>query len=207
MKKLFFLAAIAFAVSASAQIRGKAAAFDPKKIDAKSTKTKASASLKSKAANKGAAAFTSADDCGAFTKTETDKDGSTYQAAKDFLIVSNDGTTGFGFTMSSFMLEGDKYVMLVGVALEKGFCVAKSSTKIVITFEDETQVSFTNFQADNCEGVVKTYIGKKVGNEADVEKLKTKKVRSIKLVGVEKSIVKPLSENNQIQLQGTVKCL
>jgi hypothetical protein len=203
MKKLFFSAAIAMMIGLTAS----AQKFDPKQIDAKSTKTKAAASLKSRAANKGASAFTSADDCGAFTKTETDKDGASYQSAKDFLIVSNDGTTGFGFTMSSFMLEGDKYVMLVGVALEKGFCVAKSSSKIVITFEDETQVSFTNFQADNCEGVVKTYIGKKVGNEADVEKIRTKKVRSIKLVGVEKSIVKPLSENNQIQLQGTVKCL
>ncbi len=204
MKKLFLFAAIAIAVSASAQIKG----FDPKKIDTKSTKTKAASSLKEKAANKGkASAFTSADDCGAFTKTETDKDGTTYQSAKDFLIVSNDGTTGFGFTMSNFMLEGDKYVMIVGVALEKGFCVAKSSSKIVVTFEDETQVSFINFQSDNCDGIVKTYIGKKVGNEADLQLLKTKQVRSIKLVGVEKSMVKPLSDNNKVQLQGTLKCL
>jgi hypothetical protein len=203
MKKLFFLAAIAFAVSATAQVKG----FDPKKIDTKSTKAKAAASLKEKKANKGSGAFTSTDDCGAFTKTETDKDGTQFQSAKDFLIVSSDGVTGLAFTMSNFMLEGSKYVMLVGVALEKATCVEKGATKIVINYEDGTQATFPNFQADNCDGIVKTFFGKKLENEAALNDLKTKKVKSIKVTASEKTIIKTLSENNQIQLQGTIKCL
>ena len=203
MKKLFFFAVIAIAIGSTAS----AQKFDPKQIDAKSVRTRGAAALKNKSANKGASGFTAADDCGAFTKTETEKDGTTYQAAKDFLIISVDGTTGFGFNMSNFMLEGDKYVMLIGMALEKGVCVEKSVSKLVITFDDGTQITEQNYQPDNCDGVVKTYFGKKVGNTADLDMLKTKTVKSIKLVGAEKTVLKSLSENNQIQLQGTFKCL
>lgn len=203
MKKLFLLAAIAMTVAFTAS----AQKFDPKKIDAKSTKAKAAASLKNKKANKGASAFTSADDCGAFTKTEAEKDGTTYQAAKDFLIVSNDGETGFAFNMSNFMVDGNKYVMLVGVVLDKGVCVEKTATKIVVNFVEGESITLSNFQADNCDGVVKTFFGKNLANEASLEKLKTQKVKSIKVIGAEKTILKTLNENNQIQLQGTLKCL
>lgn len=188
------------ALTTSAQINIKG-------MDSKVARAKAGAALKNKNENKGkSSAFTSADDCGAFTKTETAKDGTTSQSAKDFLIVSNDGSTGFGFTMYSVMLDGEKYVVIVGVALEKGICVDKSS-KLTVTFEDGDQVTLKNFKADNCDGVVQAIIGKKVANESVVEQLKTKKVKSIKLEGVEKTIAKSFSENNQIQLQGTIKCL
>ncbi|MBC7587603.1 MAG: hypothetical protein H7178_04510 [Chitinophagaceae bacterium] len=202
MKKLFLLAAIAMVtMTASAQIKIKG-------IDPKVAKAKASAALKSKKANKGmSSTFTSADDCGAFTKTETAKDGSTSQSAKEFLIVSNDGATGFGFTMYSIMLEGSKYIVITGVVLDKEVCVAKGSSKMVVTFEDGEQLTLNNLNKDNCEGVVQAIIGKKLDNEVAGEQLKTKKVRSIKIVGVEKTVVKSLSENNQIQLQGTIKCL
>lgn len=202
MKKLFLLAAIAMVtMTASAQIKIKG-------IDPKVAKAKASAALKSKKANKGmSSTFTSADDCGAFTKTETAKDGSTSQSAKEFLIVSNDGATGFGITMYSLMSEGSKYLVITNIVFDKEVCVGKGSSKMVVTFEDGEQLTFINYKKDNCEGVMQFVIGKSMENEDAADKLKTKKVRSIKTICVEKTVVKSLSENNQIQFQGTIKCL
>ena len=55
--------------------------------------------------------------------------------------------------------------------------------------------------------MVQAFFGKALNNEASLEALKTKKVRSLKLEGIEKTVVKSLSEGNQQQLQGTLKCL
>jgi hypothetical protein len=146
------------------------------------------------------------EECGVFTSTETNKEGVKYQAAKEYLIISNDGVTGFAFTMYNTMYKESKYVVIRGLALESGVCV-DNTTKVTITFEDGESVTLKNLEDPNCKGVVSVYFGKLLNNENALESLRTKKVRSIKLEGVEKTVVKSLSEGNQQQLQGTAKCL
>lgn len=201
MKKLLFLlTVVAFTTfTATAQVKLKvepAAAFIKK----------ASSALKTQGTQQTMRAIKAGEECGVFTASATTKDGVKYDAAKEYLIISNDGVTGFAFTMYNTVYKDNKYIIVRGLALETGVCVDNTS-KITVTFEDGEQVSLKNFEDANCKGVVQAIFGKGLGNEAYLEALKTKKVRSIKLEGVEKTVVKSLSEGNQQQLQGTLKCL
>jgi hypothetical protein len=201
MKKLLLLATIVTIVSltTSAQVKLKS---EP----VASFITKAKGALKTQGTQQAMRTIAPGEECGVFTSTETNKEGVKYQAAKEYLIISNDGVTGFAFTMYNTMYKESKYVVIRGLALESGVCV-DNTTKVTITFEDGESVTLKNLEDPNCKGVVSVYFGKLLNNENALESLRTKKVRSIKLEGVEKTVVKSLSEGNQQQLQGTAKCL
>jgi uncharacterized protein YxeA len=201
MKKLLFLVTVVTFVTlaATAQVKLKvepAAAFIKK----------ATSALKSQGTQQTMRAVAPGEECGVFTSTETNKEGVKYQAAKEYLIISNDGVTGFAFTMYNTVYKENKYVIIRGLALESGVCVDNTS-KVTVTFEDGETLTLKNFEDANCKGVVQAFFGKALNNEASLEALKTKKVRSLKLEGIEKTVVKSLSEGNQQQLQGTLKCL
>lgn len=201
MKKLLFLlTVVAFTTfTATAQVKLKvepAAAFIKK----------ASSALKTQGTQQTMRAIKAGEECGVFTTAATTKEGVKYDAAKEYLIISNDGVTGFAFTMYNTVYKENKYIIVRGLALETGVCVDNTS-KITVTFDDGEQVTLKNFEDANCKGVIQAIFGKGLGNETALEALKTKKVRSIKLEGVEKTVVKSLSEGNQQQLQGTIKCL
>jgi hypothetical protein len=93
-----------------------------------------------------------------------------------------------------------------GLPLENGVCI-DNTTKITFTFEDGETAILNNFEKEGCKGLVTTYFGEILKNTTILNKLISSKVRSIKLIAVEKTIVKSLSEGNQQQLQGTLKCL
>jgi hypothetical protein len=201
MKKLLLLSAIFTVVTltAVAQVKIKlepAAAFGKKAISA----------LKSQGTQQTMKAVTEGDECGAFVAAKKDDKGEAYTEANEFLIVSNDGVTGFAFTMYTTTYEGKTLYIVRGMPLETGVCVDKTS-KVVITFEDGTDVTLGNFEKDNCKGIVSLFMHDVLKNMSTYEALKSKKARSIKLIGIEKTIVKSLSEGNQQQLQGTIKCL
>ncbi|MCC6636081.1 MAG: hypothetical protein IT251_11350 [Chitinophagaceae bacterium] len=201
MKKLFILSALFAVISftATAQVKIKlepAAAFGKKAISA----------LKTQGTQQTMKAVAEGEECGAFVATKKDDKGANYTEAKEFLIVSNDGVTGFAFTMYTTTYEAKTLYVVRGMPLETGVCVDKS-TKVTFTFEDGTQRTFTNFEKDNCKGIVTLFMHELVKNMDAYEDLKTKKVRSIRLEGIEKTVVKSLSEGNQQQLQGTIKCL
>ncbi|MCU0321081.1 MAG: hypothetical protein MUE72_01620 [Chitinophagaceae bacterium] len=201
MKKLLFLlTVVAFTTfTATAQVKLKvepAAAFIKK----------AGSALKSQGTQQTMRAIAPGEECGVFTASATNKEGTKYDAAKEYLIISNDGVTGFAFTMYNTIYKENKYIIVRGLALETGICVDNTS-KITVTFDDGEAVTLKNFEDANCKGVVQAIFGKALNNETTLEALRTKKVRSIKLEGVEKTVVKSLSEGNQQQLQGTLKCL
>lgn len=201
MKKLLFLlTVVAFTTfTATAQVKLKV---EP----AASFIKKASSALKTQGTQQTMRAIKAGEECGVFTTAATTKEGVKYDAAKEYLIISNDGVTGFAFTMYNTVYKENKYIIVRGLALETGVCVDNTS-KITVTFDDGEQVTLKNFEDANCKGVIQAIFGKGLGNETALEALKTKKVRSIKLEGVEKTVVKSLSEGNQQQLQGTIKCL
>ena len=176
-----------------------------KSVDTKAARSKAAAALQNKSAQQGMR-NTNADDCGAYTQTLTDKNGTSYQAGKDYVIVSADGATGFALSISNFMLDGAKYINIVGVTLEKAVCLEKTNP-ITITFENGESIVLYNFQNSNCDGVFQTFIGKELKNENVLELLKTQKLKSIKIAGVEKTVAASFSGANQTQVQGIVKCL
>lgn len=201
MKKLLFLSAIltVITLTVTAQVKIKqspAAAFGKKAISA----------IKSQGVQQGMKAIDPKDECGAFVATKKDDKGESYTEAKEFLIVSNDGVTGFAFTAYTTTYESKTLYVLRGLPLEAGVCV-DNTTKITFTFEDGTQVTLNNFEKENCKGIVSLFMHDVLKNTDAYEALKTKKVRSIKFAGIEKTIVKSLSEGNQQQLQGTFKCL
>jgi hypothetical protein len=202
MKKIFtsVLAVIIFTVAATAQVKLK---LDP----AASFSKKASSALKSGYGKQQAFKNVKAgEECSVFVEAKKNDAGATYNAAKEFLIISNDGVTGFGFTFFTADYKGNKLLVMRGLPLESGVCV-DNTTSLVITFEDGEQLTVKNYDDANCKGVITTYFGDILKNMSAVESLKTKKARSFKLVAVEKTIVKSLSEGNQQQLQGTFKCL
>lgn len=202
MKKLLFLTAIITVVTltASAQVKLK---LEP----AESFVKKASSAIKSTAGKQQTMrAIKPGEECGVFTETKKDDKGGSYNVAKEFLIISNDGVTGFGFTFFTTTYEGKKLVVMRGLPLENGVCV-DNTTKITFTFEDGETATLSNFEKDNCKGLVTMYFGEILKNTTILDKLTNSKVRSIKLVAVEKTVVKSLSEGNQQQLQGTLKCL
>ena len=201
MKKLLLLTTIITVVTltASAQIKIKG-------IAASKFRVKATSAMRSQAGQKGMKAIAPGEECAAYTETKTREDGSKYVTAKEFLIISNDGTTGFAFTMYTAMYKESKLIVLRGLPLEPGVCV-DNTTKVTFTFDDGTTAVVKNFEDANCKGVVTTYFGSILKNDDVLEALKTKNVRSIKLEGVEKTIVKGLTEGNQLQLQGTLKCM
>jgi len=201
MKKLFFLTAIlaivALSVNAQVKIKG---------VDATAFRKKAQAALKTQGTQQGMKAVKPGEECSVFVEAKVDQSGASYKAAKEFLIISNDGVTGFGFTFYTTVYENKTYLVMRGIPLEAGVCVDATS-KITITFEDGTQFTLKNFAKDNCKGLVETYFGELLKNMDVVEAIKTKKVKAIKLEGVEKTVVKSLSEGNQQQIQGTFQCL
>ncbi|MBX2931474.1 MAG: hypothetical protein KF781_05960 [Chitinophagaceae bacterium] len=201
MKKLFFLSAVftVMTLAVSAQVKIK---MEPSAIFGK----KAQSALKTQGMQQGMKAVTPGDECGAFVATKKDDKGESYTEAKEFLIVSNDGVTGFAFTFYTLQYEGKTLYVARGMALEPGICVDNTS-KVTITFDDGTQVTLPNFEKDNCKGIVSLYMHDVLKNMDTYESLKTKKVRSLKLEGVEKTVVKSFSEGNQQQMQGTFKCL
>lgn len=202
MKKLLFLVTMVTFVTltASAQIIIKPL------MPAEAFSKKVAAALKNSGGQQTMRSIAAGEECGVFVEAKKTTEGASYNSAKEFLIISSDGVTGFGFTFYTTTYEGKKLVAIRGLPLEAGICVDKT-TKIVITFEDEESVTLQNFEKDNCKGVVEAYFGEILKNEGSLESLKTKKVRSIKLIAIEKTIVKSLSEGNQQQLQGTIKCL
>jgi len=201
MKKLFFLSAIVAVMSltASAQVKIK---MEP----AASFGKKAQSALKSQGTQQAMRAITPGDECGVFVATKKDEKGESYNEAKEFLIVSSDGVTGFAFTFFTMQYEGKTLYAMRGMALDPEVCVDKTS-KVTVTFEDGTQATLPNFEKDNCKGIVSLYIHDVLKNMDVYESFKTKKVRSLKLVGVEKTVAKSFSEGNQQQMQGTFKCL
>ena len=201
MKKLLLLTTIITVVTltASAQIKIKG-------ISASKFRAKATSAMRSQSGQKGMKAIAPGEECAAYTETKSREDGSKYVAAKDFLIISNDGITGFGFTMFTAMFKENKLIVLRGASLEPGVCL-DNTTKLTFTFDDGTTAVVKSLEDDNCKGVVTAYFGTFLKNDDVLEALKTKNVRSIKMEGVEKTIVKGLTEGNQLQLQGIFKCM
>lgn len=201
MKKLLFLSAVivAMTITATAQVKIK---MEPSAMFSK----KAQSALKTQGTQQAMKAITPGDECGAFVANKKDDKGEAYTEAKEFLIISSDGVTGFAFTFYTMQYEGKTLYVTRGMALEPDVCVDKTS-KVTITFEDGTQATLQNFEKDNCKGIVSLYMHEVLKNLDVYEALKTKKVRSLRLAGVEKTVVKSFSEGNQQQMQGTVKCL
>ncbi|MCZ2222096.1 MAG: hypothetical protein LC122_00480 [Chitinophagales bacterium] len=201
MKKLLFLSTI-FAVmtlTVSAQVKVR---LEPAAIFGK----KAQSALKNQGTQQALKAVSPDDECGAFVTTKKDDKGESNTEAKEFLIVSNDGVTGFAFTFYTLQYKEKTLYIARGMALEPGVCVDNTS-KVTFTFDDGTQATLTNLEKDNCKGIVSLYMHDLLKNMDVYESLKTKKVRSMRLDGVEKTVVKSFTEGNQQQIQGIFKCL
>lgn len=211
MKKLLFLTAIftmiVFAVDAQAKKKVQPKPKFPKsKVSAAAFRGQVNAALKTQGTQQGMRNIAPGEECGVFVEAKTNSKGESYNSAKEFLIISNDGVTGFGFTFYTFNYQGKKMFAMRGIPLEAGVCV-DANTAVYITFEDGSDVGLKNFEDANCKGLVEVYFGELLKNSSAVESLKNQKVKSIKLVAGDKIINKTLSEGNQQQMQGTFKCL
>lgn len=204
MKKLLLLTTIfAFvALSASAQLKLKS-----KVVNNATFKKKAQSALKaSKGKQQGLKAVKEGEECTAFVTTKTDDKGTSYKLAKDLVVISNDGATGIAFNMFNFPYEGKQLVELKGIVFGSGSVCIDKSTTVTITFDDESQVTLRNFEKDNCDGIIDLYIGELVKNADIAVALKTKKIKAVKVSGVERTVARSLSEGNQQQIQGTMQC-
>lgn len=150
-------------------------------------------------------------DCAAFIKTETYTGGKVMTSAKENIKITKDGKTG----LEIILLQGSESLIIrLSPIVRQVKCVSKNNI-LKLDFTDGTSRSLTHMNDIDCGGNFNVYLGKSLGNTADLEALKTKKIKKIAIQYTDTkddAIVKyfedhVVSDSEATLIQRTINCL
>lgn len=141
--------------------------------------------------------------CDDLTKKVVDKmSGNTFYSQKETLIVSQDGTNGFGFTM----LSSDGTLILNTKAIGAGSCIDDTDTMNVL-FRDKTLLELENDSDFNCDSEHTLYFGGGMGRTDELKMLKTKDVETIRVWTSNGYVEEDFSTVESQKFKKTIQCL
>jgi len=150
-------------------------------------------------------------ECGALVKSEI-SNGKMYTSAKDKITINEIGkSTGIDVTL----LKGSTSVIVNFVYNGSDIKCIDKDAPMIIEFTDDTKVNMKSMNDLNCKGSAALFLGKQMGNEANLKLLATKKIKKISIeysVKQNNEIVKIVGDFNTTPEQGdkimkTIKCL
>lgn len=145
------------------------------------------------------------EDCTKWISTWTDEvTGKTSTGGKSLLTVSNDpGQTALVIRM---LKEGLDNLILWIHAIGAGACIDEGS-KINILFIDGSRLELNSEGDFNCRGESTVYFGTIFGKTGELQELKTKKIKTMRVWTSDSYVQQTFSDNNQEEFYNVINCL
>jgi len=137
--------------------------------------------------------------------TKTDEvTGKTISISKNTLIISSDGgESGFGI----FMMKGSaSSLILVIHVVGAGSCIDKGN-KINILFTDGSGMELFSECDFNCKGSAKVYFHGRPGKKDQLNQLKSKKIKTMRVWTRDTWLEKDFTSENQDEFLNVINCL
>lgn len=137
------------------------------------------------------------------TKTD-DATGKNISISKNTLIISSDsGESGFGIFM---MKESANSLILVIHVVGAGSCIDKGD-KINILFTDGSKMELPSESDFNCKGSAKVYFHGRFGKKDQLNQLKSKKIKTMRVWTRDTWLEKDFTLENQDEFLNVINCL
>ncbi len=143
-------------------------------------------------------------DCGLLFETVKDKNNTVIVRTKNFLIATRPEDRS---EMDISIQKGGKGIITIsfrtGTSVE---CIGEGN-RLNILFTDGSKLDLTNEGPANCRGEVVSYFSGPYGKKKQLDELKTKKIKSIRIQTQQNSITQELSKENQEEFVRLVSCI
>lgn len=144
-------------------------------------------------------------DCSKYIDTIIDKvTGDTMIASKKTILITND-IDKKGFSISLIKERDNGLIFSINI-LGTSSCIEENS-KVNILFTDGSRLELYNKEKFNCKGEVNLYFARLFGNLQQLNELKSKKIKTLRIWTTDKFIQKDFTDENSICILNTIDCL
>lgn len=145
-------------------------------------------------------------DCSKLVKTIEDKvEDLNFQATINNLIVAKNENEGLIISMQNGNSDKSTLVLSILVA-GAGNCIEKDS-EMKIVFMDGTKLTLVNQSGFNCKNKFNLFLGKSLNKESELDQLRTKKIKIMRVYTSKSFIDGEFTEQNQNDFIEIVNCL
>jgi VCBS repeat-containing protein len=142
-------------------------------------------------------------ECSELVSNEVDKmTGKSTRSMKEGLVISEDGTNGFGI----LAYEVDGTIGLSIIANGAGSCI-DDMAKMNVLFRDGTRLELRNNGKFNCEGKFTIYFGGGFGKKKELESFRTREVETLRVWTSKSYVERDFQVEDSKKLMVSLTCL
>lgn len=143
-------------------------------------------------------------DCGEVFETIKDKNNTVIVRTKNFLVVTRpEDKTELDISIQ----KGAKGIITLSLRSGLGSECIGEGNRISIFFTDDTKLELNNEGATNCRGEAIAYFSGPYGKKKQLEELRVKKIKSVKIWTQQGSFTQFFSSENQDELIRLINCI
>ena len=143
-------------------------------------------------------------DCANLFESIKDKNNTVIIRTKSFLIVTRPEDRS---EVDISMQKGAKGIITISFRTGTGSECIGEGNRITIVFADDSKMEVSNDGPANCRGESVVYFSGPYGKKKQLQELKEKKIRSVKIWTQQSSVTQEFSGDNQEEFKKLVNCI